>query len=81
MSNFETPPFKNPSKVYFLPFDIVYQLQSTHCLTSPGTVEAPFILLFLSAEEALYSQENKKKSQYIKWFNKDHPFKSEEVVI
>ena len=23
----------------------------------------------------------KKKSQYIKWFNKDHPFKSEEVVI
>lgn len=49
MSNSETPTFKNPSKVYYLPFYIVHQLQSTHCLTSPGTVEAPFILLFLSA--------------------------------
>ena len=65
MSNFETPPFKNPSKVYYLPFDIVHQLQSTHCLTSPGTAEAPFILLFLSAEEALYSQKKKKKKASI----------------
>lgn len=61
--------------MYQLLFNVMHQLQST-LLILPCIV-APFIQISLSMRRHSVVREK----QYVKGFNKDHPFKSKEVVV